>query len=64
VILYEWRGEDGHHYRMAAGNHAQHKMHTNQSWELQISKDRIYWIPMVDWNSGLRAPDSEGEAKP
>ena len=55
MILYEWLGQDGHHYRMCSGKDAQHPMQPGQLWELQISEDRHYWIPMVDWNVGVRA---------
>jgi len=55
MILYEWRGEDGRHYRMAAGVYAQHPMQPGQVWELQVSEDRVHWIAMVDFNVGVRA---------
>lgn len=46
MILYEWPGRDGKHYRMAAGVHAIYRMREGQRWELQVSTDREHWEPV------------------
>lgn len=54
MILYEWTGQDGRRYRMAAGRDAIRPMQPGQSYELQIN-DGLSWWPMVDWNAARAA---------
>jgi hypothetical protein len=61
MILYEWMGKDGARYRMANGGDAQHPMMAGQAWEMQRSEFGRFWIPMVDYNAGVREPKGAPE---
>lgn len=62
MILCEWCGLDAR-YRMAVGNHAQHRLAPGQMWELQRSDDGVFWIAMVDYNAGVRAPEAQAKER-